>query len=233
MSNELTDIQNALAQCEGVIDRGMQSFVAVGKALLKIRDERLYREQYGTFEEYCRKRWKWGRQYVNRQIAAAEVSQNLVPIGTTPQTESQARELTPLSAEQQRQAWTAALKLCANGKPTAREIAAAVDAMAPRRPSPEEARRIAVETNKPVLDSEGWYQPPIPMEVQKALTDTLDLLDLIVGFAESDLLKYQPRDLLAKFAKLREQYQIQLRRTSLDAFIAWLMEFEDERKNHR
>jgi hypothetical protein len=58
MSDELVDLQKALAQCEGVIERGMKSFIEVGTALLKIRDERLYRENYGTFEEYCRKRWK-------------------------------------------------------------------------------------------------------------------------------------------------------------------------------
>ena len=45
-------------------------------------------------------------------MAAATVVENVRPIGRIPENESQARELAPLSAEQQRQAWTAALKTC-------------------------------------------------------------------------------------------------------------------------
>jgi hypothetical protein len=117
----------------------MQSFVEVGTALLEIRDERLYRDEYATFEEYCRQRWGWGRNYVNKQIAAAEVIRNLGTNVPIPQNEAQARELAPLSAEQQQLAWAAAVKLAANGKPTARQIAAVVGSMSPRAPSPEEA----------------------------------------------------------------------------------------------
>jgi hypothetical protein len=80
--------------------------------LLKIRDERLYCDEYATFEEYCRKRWDWTSRHVERQMAAATVVENVRPIGRIPENESQARELAPLSAEQQRQAWTAALKTC-------------------------------------------------------------------------------------------------------------------------
>jgi hypothetical protein len=107
--------------------------------LLKIRDERLYRNEHATFEEYCLRRWKWGRAHAYRLIDAANVVQNLSPIGDVSENEAQARALAPLSAEQQRQAWTAAVKLAANGKPTARQIAAVVGSMSPRAPSPEEA----------------------------------------------------------------------------------------------
>src|SRR5262252_6500849 len=164
MSENLERNNEALAQCERVIERGMQSFIEVGNALLKIRDELLYRGEYATFEDYCLKRWKWHRRYVDRQIQAAKVVQNLSPIGLKPETEGQARELTRLPPAQQRQAWNAALKLCANGIPTARQIAAVVDQISPPRPSPEEARRMAIESGKDVLDSTGWWQPPVTIE---------------------------------------------------------------------
>ena len=51
-------------------------------------------------DAYCRERWDMGRNYANRQIAAAQVIENLVPIGTIlPATESQARPLTKLPAK--------------------------------------------------------------------------------------------------------------------------------------
>jgi hypothetical protein len=55
-----------------------------GQALAKMRESRLYREDYNTFEEFCRKRWKMGRHLANKLIAAAEVAQNLVTIGHHP-----------------------------------------------------------------------------------------------------------------------------------------------------
>ncbi|MCA9993718.1 MAG: hypothetical protein KDE29_22205 [Anaerolineales bacterium] len=45
------------------------------------------------------------RFYAHRMIAAAEVADNLLPIGNIPATESQARPLTALEPEQQREAW--------------------------------------------------------------------------------------------------------------------------------
>ncbi len=63
-----------------------------GLALMAIRDKRLYREQYATFETYCRERWGMGRNYVNKQIAAAGVIENVGTIvPTMPANEAQVR----------------------------------------------------------------------------------------------------------------------------------------------
>jgi hypothetical protein len=45
-----------LEHYERIIDQGIKTFVQVGHALVIIRDERLYREQYQTFEDYLRQR---------------------------------------------------------------------------------------------------------------------------------------------------------------------------------
>jgi hypothetical protein len=121
-----------LASCEDVIERGLKTFVEVGGALFRIRDRRLYRLTHETFEDYCRDRWKMGKSYANRMIAASEVVGNLTPIGAVPATESQARPLASLPFDQQREAWTRAITSSRNGKPTAAQVQAAVDELSPR-----------------------------------------------------------------------------------------------------
>ena len=50
-----------------------------------------------TFEEYCKERWGMNRAHAYRLIDAAEVVNNLSPIGDIPVNESQARPLTQLN----------------------------------------------------------------------------------------------------------------------------------------
>lgn len=85
-----------LADLEGVIERGLSTFVEVGEALLSIRDERLYRLTHGTFEAYCEDRWQMGRRHANRLIEASAVAAALGPNGPKPQSEAVARELVPV-----------------------------------------------------------------------------------------------------------------------------------------
>jgi hypothetical protein len=55
----LTDEERAnLFACEIVIESGWQTFVQVGLALAQIRDGRLYKEEYHTFQAYCRLKWQ-------------------------------------------------------------------------------------------------------------------------------------------------------------------------------
>lgn len=112
-----------LADCEAVIAKGLQTFIEVGQALLTIRDNRLYRTSYGTFEEYCRKTWGMSKTHANRVIDSAEVAEVLTPIGVTPATESQARELAPLKDDPNamRAVWETANDRT-DGKPTAKVI---------------------------------------------------------------------------------------------------------------
>jgi len=100
------DEQQELAHCEAVIERGLETFFEVGQAMAIIRDRKLYRADFKTFEEYCRDRWGMRRQVANRFIAASETVANLEPIGSIPASESQARPLTSLEPDQQRQAWS-------------------------------------------------------------------------------------------------------------------------------
>lgn len=98
----LLDEQSRLDECETVIERGLGTFVEVGTALAEIRDSRLYRHQFKTFEDYCRARWGFSRRHSNRLIEAAEVVEQLGPIGPIPAitNEAQTRAIAPVLREQ-------------------------------------------------------------------------------------------------------------------------------------
>ena len=87
-------------------------------ALFRIRDARLYRQKFSTFEDYCRERWAMSRPQAYRLIDAANVAKNLSPIGDNPPSyESQVQPLARLEPEQQKQAWQIASAISPN--PTA------------------------------------------------------------------------------------------------------------------
>lgn len=100
---------------EAVIQQGLSTFVDVGNALLRIRDERLYRESHDTFEDYCKARWGFGERRARQLISAAEIG-TIVP-GVA--TESQARELSGLDADTATEVMTRAVE---SGRVTATAI---------------------------------------------------------------------------------------------------------------
>jgi len=101
-----------LSRCEEVIARGWKTFIEVGRALTTIRDRKLYREQAGTFEAYCRSKWDYGKSQVYHLIGAAEVVSHLSTIVDIPlpKHESRVRPLVGLEAEQARDAWLEAVR---------------------------------------------------------------------------------------------------------------------------
>jgi hypothetical protein len=90
-----------LDQCEAVIARGLRQFVEVGNALGLICEQRLYRQEFQTFEDYCRERWDMSPSYAYRKVHAAWVMEVLSPIGDKvplPANEAQTRPLTKLAS---------------------------------------------------------------------------------------------------------------------------------------
>ncbi len=116
-----------LAECEEVIERGMGVFIEVGTALMAVRDSRLYRTEFATFEEYCRERWQLEASHAYKMIDAARVVELISsPNGgedLLPATERQARELAPLLdlPDELRDVWQRAVERT-EGKPTAAAI---------------------------------------------------------------------------------------------------------------
>ena len=112
-----------LEHYEQIIAQGIETFVEVGQALLAIRDQRLYRQSYTTFEDYLRQRWDLSRSYAHRMIDAAVVVEHLLPNGNiVPVNEAQARPLTSLPPEQQQEVWQQAVETAPAGKVTAKHV---------------------------------------------------------------------------------------------------------------
>ncbi len=143
-----------LWRCESKIKEGLQTFREVGEALARIRDQRLYRVEFGTFQEYCQKRWNITARRGRQLMDASEVVRNLLAersessseasgqSAVLPATESQARPLSRLPATEQPQAWQEAVE-ASGGKPTARDVEEAVQSRLPRESveRPERAKR--------------------------------------------------------------------------------------------
>lgn len=90
-----------LAELEGIVERGLATFIEVGVALAAIRDRRLYRETHASFEAYCRARWGRGRRWAYQLIDAAEVCATAHAAGlAAPANEAQARALAPLLGDE-------------------------------------------------------------------------------------------------------------------------------------
>ena len=76
------------------IEKGKSAFVSVAASLLAIRDERLYRSEFATFEDYCQKRWGFTRRYADQVIGSAEATKQLpADLRTIVLTEGVAREV--------------------------------------------------------------------------------------------------------------------------------------------
>ena len=100
----------------------MEAFLEVGTALTKIRDTRLYKAEFRTFEDYCRQRWDMTRQYANQLISSVHVVNSLETIVSKPTAESQVRPLSQLPTRERSAAWEEAVRSAPNGKPTAAKV---------------------------------------------------------------------------------------------------------------
>jgi hypothetical protein len=116
-----------LVELEGRIQRGFATFIEVGEALMEIRDSRLYRSEYVTFEDYCRKQWKMSRPRVYQLIGATKVTTRLsTMVDKTPTFERQVRPLTKLPVDEQPAIWNRAVEIAEGKQPTAKQVEQAV-----------------------------------------------------------------------------------------------------------
>jgi len=160
-----------LAELEATIERGLQTFVDVGNALLEIRDGRLYRQTHGTFEDYCRERWGFTDRRARMLMSAAETV-GVLETGTTvpvlPSTERQARPLTALPPDAQREAWQRAVETAPDGKMTAAHVQRVVDEQ--RHPTLRPSMAVHYSSETP-----EWLTPSDFLSLVYAMLGHLDL----------------------------------------------------------
>ena len=164
-----------LAELEKTIARGQKTFLEVGLALAEIRDLRLYKREYSSFQEYCREKWGWTASRARQLVASAQVAKSVTIV--TLSNEAAARELGKVPAKQRAGVVEA---IVAGGEAV---TAAAIRRHIPPAPmQPSGAQGTASLTMPPpppsqVLDGTGWPIPTqlIPLwhradEVQEMLT---------------------------------------------------------------
>ena len=101
-----TQERTRLSEHEATIARGSKTFIEVGNALAAIRDGKLYRRDYKTFEAYCRERWEFSRIRAHQLIASAIIADNLLTtVNNAPTSERQIRPLTTVDPAEVGDVW--------------------------------------------------------------------------------------------------------------------------------
>jgi hypothetical protein len=124
-----------LHDCEALIDKHLEGFLAVGIALRIIRDAKLYqREDHDSFEAYCKDRWGFGRSRASQLITAASTAEpvyNCKQFTRFPANEAQVRPLVPLDQEQRIAVWSQVVADAGDAPITAKMVEAAAEAVTP------------------------------------------------------------------------------------------------------
>jgi hypothetical protein len=150
-----------------------RAFVEAGKALMELRDRRLYRSTHKTFEEYCKDRFGFTHRHVNYLISGAVVVENLMgtngsqievqgEMGTNgsqilPTSERQVRPMVQLKPEQQCVVWQQAVEQAGGKIPSGRIVKDIVDQIRERTkiPNPHHLGEICVLVPKDNPDLRG------------------------------------------------------------------------------
>lgn len=103
-----------------------RAFFEAGKALIELRDRRLYRSTHKTFDEYCLDRFGYNRSRSYQLVDAAVVVDNLQKcpqfVDILPTAEGQVRPMTKLEPQKQQEAWLKAVELAGGKVPTGRIV---------------------------------------------------------------------------------------------------------------
>ena len=105
MKDLITQEKQLVEKHETTIKKGLNTFVEVGQALLEIRDKKLYRIDYKTFEEYCQEKWQMTRRRSYQLIEASLAIENVNPGTQMPKNEKEVRALVSLEPEVQNAVW--------------------------------------------------------------------------------------------------------------------------------
>ncbi|RDI43685.1 hypothetical protein DFR68_11972 [Nocardia mexicana] len=154
--------QAQLSACETSIGTLRLAFWAAGRALQIVRDGRLYRSGYDTFDDYVEQRWDMQRSYAHKLIRAWPLAAKLHPMAPGIN-EGQIRELLPVAASHGEQAAVTvyATLAAADVKITAGKLREAVAVLPERFDSDQAVQRLQAWVRGEV--SEDRPEPPVDL----------------------------------------------------------------------
>ena len=122
-------------ELEQIIEKGLRTFIDVGRCFVEIKESGLYKEKYKTFEAYCDQRWGFSLNYAERLMRTVRTEDTLkksMPMGTElPTNERQAREIDGLTDEQKQEAWSESIKTAPGGVVTGAHVRATRERLFP------------------------------------------------------------------------------------------------------
>lgn len=143
-----------LAAAEQNISRNIDAYKSVGMSLATVRDSRLYRAEFATFEDYCERKWDISRRRAYQQIEAAQIAIALEKQGVEVGNEAQAAALAKVPADKRAEV----LNIVAAGgeKVTASKIAEAGKGVTSTttEPAPGNVKKISQERMETVIARE-------------------------------------------------------------------------------
>jgi hypothetical protein len=150
----LTETETALlAECELEISENLRSFRTLGKALATVRDGRLYRAHFATFEDYCEQKWGISRSHGNGLADAFRVVDALpADLSAVVDNERQARELAKVPESQRADVLNIVVK--SGEKLTAAKIQQAAKAMTSTSSAPSEPKKISPDRFETIVARE-------------------------------------------------------------------------------
>ena len=168
-----------LSELEGTIARHKESFFKVGFALQEIRDSRLYRDNYSTFDAYLKNRWGLARSYASRLIMAAEAGEKLLTIVNSPTgkieiaplRETQVRAIKNLPEADRLTVWRKGVELSGGTQPTERTLRELAREICPST-TPQLDQ---ISADRRALTKAQWFLRSIS-KPSKNITAALDLL---------------------------------------------------------
>ncbi|MEV0337748.1 hypothetical protein AB0H49_01845 [Nocardia sp. NPDC050713] len=149
--------QEQLSACESSIDSLRIAFWAAGRALQIVRDGRLYRARYSSFDDYVEQRWDMQRSYAHKLIRAWPLAARLHPVAPTIN-EGQVRELLPVAAEHGEDAAVTVYTTIAGGpggKVTAGKLREAIALLPERFDEAEVVERLQAWLRGEVIETGG------------------------------------------------------------------------------
>lgn len=163
---------------EEIVNEGIRASIAAAKALFEIfhyRDGLLWRQEFPTFEAYCRTRWDYGKSHSYRLVDCGDFISELESASQSPKgdwmpkSESQIRPILKLPRERRVECWRDIVVEASPAEMTTREVA---------------------KRSKALSEERGWTEPAKPKSprtsVEKARESLKHLREAVIELEGHD-----------------------------------------------